>query len=372
MELAALMGLRPEPAAGLLMMLTRRCPLRCAHCSTDSTMSAGGPDPGRLLGFVDSFTPGDRPEVLMMTGGEPLLMPELSAELAVRARRAGTRSALLTGAFFARGAAGRPRRARAVIPARIRRAIGAVDHLSVSVDAFHEREVARADVFRVVHEVLDSGTSVSLHVVGIDARDPYLADVTSAVREAFDDRVPMLVNTVRAVGRAAGPPGARGEGPAPIDPLRSGPCSMAAWPVVAADGTVVACCNQDVVDRRPVPAHLLLGHVAEDDWAAVRGRTLASPVLRSVRTGGPLRLLARHGGPKARSAGGAGYCAGCRTLSEHPEAIAGATRVASGAAGALLDRRAARRRREAGPVEYVRRHGCAAFAELVALPGTAP
>ncbi|GAA4666471.1 hypothetical protein GCM10023347_18840 [Streptomyces chumphonensis] len=372
MELAELMALRPEPAAGLLMMLTRRCPLSCAHCSTDSTMAAGGPDPDRLLRFVGSFTPQDRPDVLMMTGGEPLMMPELSAELAVRARRAGTRSALLTGAFFARGAARGASRAREVIPTRVRRAIDAVDHLSVSVDAFHEREVARADVFRVVREVLESGTSVSLHLVGTDPLDPYLAETTAAVRRAFEDRVPMLVNTVRPVGRAAGRPGTRPPVAAPLDPLRSAPCSMAAWPVVTADGTVVACCNQDVVDRRPVPAHLLLGHVAEDDWGAVRGRTLASPVLRSVRSGGPLRLLARHGGPAARAAGEAGTCAGCRALPEHPEALAGAARVASGPAGALLDRRAARRRREAGPVAYVRRHGCAAYADLVALPGAAP
>ncbi|MCZ7416134.1 MULTISPECIES: radical SAM protein [unclassified Streptomyces] len=370
MELAELMDLRPQPAAGLLMMLTRRCPLRCAHCSSGSTMTAAEPDAANLLRFTGSFTAADHPETLLLTGGEPLLLPELATELAGLARAAGTRTALLTGAFFARDVgrtSGEPG-ARGVLPDRIRRAVDAVDHFSVSLDAFHEREVPRAGVFRVVREVLDAGTAASFHLLGTGPEDPYLADVTTAVREEFGDRVPMLVNTVRAVGRAAAD--ARPAVGVAHDPLRALPCSMAAWPVVADDGAVVACCNQDTVDRRPVPAHLLLGHAGEDDWPTVRRRTTSSPVLRAVRTVGPTRLLARHGGPAAQATRHAGYCAGCRALGEHPEAVAGAERLASGPAGALLDQRAARRQREAGPVAYVRRHGCAPYADLVALPGT--
>ncbi|CAM5737420.1 Radical SAM protein (Fragment) OS=Streptomyces microflavus OX=1919 GN=G3I39_17810 PE=4 SV=1 [Streptomyces microflavus] len=42
MELAELVGLRPFPAAGLLLGLTRRCPLRCGHCSTGSDLTVRG------------------------------------------------------------------------------------------------------------------------------------------------------------------------------------------------------------------------------------------------------------------------------------------------------------------------------------------
>ncbi|MYZ37893.1 radical SAM protein, partial [Streptomyces sp. SID4917] len=64
-----------------------------------------------------------------------------------------------------------------------------------------------------------------------------------------------------------------------------------------------------------------------------------------------------------------GYCAGCRRLGEHPEALAIAHQAASGAAGALLDRHAARLQSEAGPVALVRRHGSPRHADLVALGG---
>jgi pyruvate-formate lyase-activating enzyme len=349
-DLAELLSLRPLPGSGLLLTLTRRCPLHCAHCSTASTMTAEETDAAALARFVGSFAAADRPEVIMLTGGEPLLHPDLVVELADSAHRAGTRSALLTGGFFAR---------RGNVPARILRAIRAVDHFSVSMDAFHEREVSRADVFHTLRQVLRDGIPASLHVVGSGPDDPYLADLTADVLRTFGGDVPMLVNTIRPLGRAASWATAR---PWPASE-RVLPCAMAAWPVVAFDGTVVACCNQDAVDHRPVPEHLRLGHIAEDDWAAVRRRALSSPTLRMIRAVGPTRLLSL--GERRDIADEFGYCGGCRRLSDHPQVIDVAGRVASGAVGQLLDEYAARVQAEAGPATFVRRHGSAPYADLV-------
>jgi hypothetical protein len=361
MELAELMTLRPIPAAGLLLTVTGRCPLHCAHCSTASTMGSSEPDAGHLRRFVASFDRAHHPEVLMLTGGEPLLRPDLTAALAASARAAGTRSALLTGAFFAAGADP----VRTAIPPRIMRAITAVDHFSVSIDAFHEREVTRASAFAVIRQALDAGVASSFHIVGSGPDDPYLADVTADIRRTFDDRVPMLVNSLRAVGRAASWTAAATAAPDPALPV---PCAMAAWPVVAGDGTVLACCNQDAVDRRPAPAHLTVGHLADDDWAAVSGRVRSSAVLRMIRTIGPSHLMDRFAAPGQGPR--PGYCAGCRALGEHPEVLAAAERTAADAAGALLDGLVARRQAEAGAVALVRRHGCGPYADLVALTGT--
>lgn len=136
---------------------------------------------------------------------------------------------------------------------------------------------------------------------------------------------------------------------------------MAAWPVVAFDGTVLACCNQNTVDRRPAPAHLDLGHIGSDDWETVRRRALESPVLRMIRTVGPTHLAARSGAaPPAGS-----YCDGCRALGGDEAVAAGARAVAAGPAGALLDLAAAERGARGGPEGVVRRHGCSAYAPLV-------
>jgi hypothetical protein len=359
MQLAEILARRPVPCAGLLLTLTERCPMRCAHCSSASTTVGQEPDAGSLARFTASFEPDNRPDIVMLTGGEPLLLPALVNELAETARRAGARTAVLTGAFFARNGSR--------IPARIVRAFRAVDHVSVSLDAFHEREVARGDVFRVLRRVLDMGLPASVHTVGAGPDDPYLADLIGDVRRVFADQVPLLVNTIRPVGRAAAWATAR---PVRADGQRLLPCAMAAWPVVARDGTVVACCNQTTATRRPVPEHLRLGHVDTDDWASIRDRALSSPVLRMIRTTGPADLLARYG--TAADSVDHGYCEGCQRLGEHPEVVGAAEAIGGGVVGEMLDRYAAQVQVAAGPVTLVRRHGIARYADLIALPGTRP
>ena len=133
-----------------------------------------------------------------------------------------------------------------------------------------------------------------MHIVGLDADDPYLAERTEEIRERFDGRVPMLVNCVNAVGRARewlddadGRVRAR-------RPQSPNPCTLAAWPLVAFDGTVVACGNDDVVDG-PAPAHLRLGHADVDGWPEIKRRTLASSMLRAIRTFGPEYIVDRQG-----------------------------------------------------------------------------
>ncbi|UED85103.1 radical SAM protein [Streptomyces profundus] len=352
MDLAELIGRRPTPGAGLLVALTRRCPLSCAHCSTNSSLTTTQrPDSKQLLRFVASFEPANRPDVVMLTGGEPLLLPRLALRLTRSAQRAGSRVALLSGMYFAR---------QGRVPRPVMGAITALDHFSASVDAHHEREVPRAAVFRALRAVLDAGTPVSVHLTGSGPDDPYLADAVADIRRTFADRVPMLVNEVRPLGRgarlAAQPP------PAPHH-FRAPPCAMAAWPTIAFDGTVIACCGQRAIDRRPVPAHLRLGHIAEHDWPTIRERSLESPVLRLVRAMGPRRLHSRY----ASSPPPDGYCRACHGLSDQPEVGDGAARDASGRVGALIDGLVADEQRAAGPAALVRRFGCARYADLVTL-----
>ncbi|MFE1285822.1 radical SAM protein [Streptomyces sp. NPDC058751] len=347
MRLAEIIALRPVPAAGLLATLTRRCPLSCAHCSTSSGPRGEDTPAEALRRFVGGFTPEDRPDVLMLTGGEPLLRPALVADLAALAAAAGTRTSVLSGMFFAAG--GR-------VPVRILRALRNVAHFSASIDVFHEREVPRAAVFRAMHRIRESGIDVSFHVTGTTADDAYLTDVTSSIRTEFHDQAAVLVNHVRPVGRAAGWASSRtvpirGTADKALPEASPAPCAMAAWPTVAFDGTVTACCNQRVVDARPVPEHLRLGDVARDDWATIRRRCQESPVLRTIRTAG------------------VGSCADCRGLARRPAALEAAERSGSRPAAGAMDALGARLQHEAGAARLLRRYGSERYAPLVLLGG---
>lgn len=358
MHIRDLLELRPVPAAGLFMTLTRRCPLTCAHCSTNSMLYSEEHAAEIFLGFADTFTPTSRPEVVWLTGGEPLLRPALVEAITSRAHAAGAVVAMITGAFFAR--AGR-------IARPLRRAIDSVDHLVVSQDVFHEVQVPRREVFRLVRELVDDGVDVSFQIVGTGADDPYLADVTQDVRELFDDRVPALVAPLGSSGRAAewlpSPRRPRHYDAAPA-PL---PCTMAAWPVVAFDGTVVACCNQAVVDG-PAPEHLRLGHATVDSWATVQQRCLDSTALRAIRVYGPEAIAAKYG---SRGPSCDGYCGTCIRLGDDPGLFARLAPEVDRPAGRLIEEQVILLQRRAGPVAFAERFGIAAYAHMLSL-GYAP
>ena len=296
MHLAELLTLGARPGAGLLVALTGRCPLSCSHCSTDSSMSSPQFPEAPFRRLVDSFDPDDHPGVMLLSGGEPLLRTSLVRDLARRARPAGTRTALISGMFFARGGGG--------VPPAVLEAVSQLDHFAASVDAPHEREVGRHEVFAALSTVLDHVPGASLHVTGTpgcgDGPDPYVEQLVADVRRRFGDRLPMLVGSVQPTGRAAaadlGPGTSPGTGSHRAEdnadatrPSAPGPspCQFVAWPMVDLDGTVYACTRQSLV-RTARPRHLVLGHASRDSWQTLRERTLADPLLRSIRTLGPL------------------------------------------------------------------------------------
>jgi pyruvate-formate lyase-activating enzyme len=349
-HLADYLSLHGVPAAGVAIGLTRRCPLHCDHCGTKSTMESEQAPAELFRRFVDTFTPGDRPEVLAISGGEAFLRPKLLAEIASAARRTGCRPAALSGMYWARG--GR-------IPPAIRRAIDELDHFSASLDVFHEREVPREDVFAVLDVLVAEGRDVSVHVVGLDESDPYLEETTTAIRERFNDRVPMLCNGVNPVGRAATwlprPP----TGPPRRHPV---PCSLSNWPVVGWDGTVTACGNDDVVEG-PAPPHLRVGHASEG-WPAIRERMQRSPMVRAVRTFGPEYVNDRFGSGAVTCTG---FCSTCQKLSGDGPLV---ERVAVAMAGPSMQTMEATVEQlllDAGPRAYARRFALARYADLVTL-----
>lgn len=357
MHLIELIDRRHVAAAGIFAALTRRCPLGCRHCSTNSGNDSEEYDGEIFLRFARSFTPGCHPEFLLMTGGEPLLRPRLVAALARSARAAGTRSYLLTGMFFARS--GR-------IPDPVFRAIKDVDHVAVSIDGFHQEFVPRDQVFRAMRLMAAAGVDLSVQITGRDDDDPELADNAAAVRAEFGDRVPVLAGLIRPYGRArllshskTSTSGAGGD----ASPDLGGPCPFAGWPVIGPDGSITACCNQAAVDAVALPGggrpgHLELGHAGRDGWPAVRDRCLTVPLLKAVRVLGP-HVTARLAGADADG----DYCQACWGLSESPDAGQWAASAAGRSVIALMERKVA----ESGSAGFVRRQGSARFAGLVQL-----
>jgi pyruvate-formate lyase-activating enzyme len=359
MHLSDILQLRTIPASAVFIALTRRCPLRCAHCSTESLMTSEQARGDVFTRFVGSFTSANRPDLVLMTGGEPLLRPRLVEQLARTCRTVGTSSYVISGMFFAR---------QPTISPRIMSAIDAVDHFAASVDSFHEEEVPRDAVFRTLDRVLARGKDVSIQVVGIGHRDPYVRDVVSDIRDYFDDKVPVFVGRVAPDGRARDWVATK----LPRDPVTDGsnddlaplPCSFATWPVVAFDGTVFACCNQDVVDHRG-GEHLRLGHTLKHDWAELKSRYLHSSLLRGIRLVGPVHI-ARHS-TRFPAAECDGYCSTCAKLSAYWDDAEAEVSPLADVLHPEFEAAVTMMQRDRGAVGFASLHGVPEFADLVHL-----
>lgn len=352
MHIAQLLALRSVPAAGVFLTVTRRCPLSCAHCSTNSLLTSEEHAADIFTGFAATFTAREHPEIAWLTGGEPLLRPDLVHEVTALAHAAGTRVALITGLYFAR------RDGR--IPPRLLRALLAVDHVVASQDVFHEVQVPRDAAFATVASLLDAGQDVSFQVVGTGADDPYLARVTAQIRETFADRVPALVAPLGPVGRAKEwlPSPRRHRDQQPI----AMPCAVAAWPVVAFDGSIVACCHQKVVDG-PAPAHLRLGKAPADGWPAVARAVRGRAALRAIRTFGPEYVASEAGAPLSPD----GYCGTCASLAGQREVVVAVDSLTRRPTFDVMESQVQRISEQAGPESFARRYGIAAYAYMLTL-----
>lgn len=276
---------RHVPAAGIYVCITRKCPLGCAHCSTNSTMDSEELDAGMLSDFIRTMQVDRGPGHLLMTGGEPLLRPALVQDIAAHCRSINTKTGVITGAYFAK---------MAHIPSEITDALREVDVVTVSLDVFHEDKVPRDRIMGCIAMIRELGPYVGVQLLGLRADDPYLDQSVRDLRQRFNDEVPIFVSLVHPVGRASDlvEVQTHEQGGRDIEP-----CALATWPVVRFDGHVVACCKQEAIDITPPPPHLHVGHVSHLTWDEVRDYSRNDGCVKAIRAVGPDFLARRAGLP---------------------------------------------------------------------------
>jgi hypothetical protein len=220
------------------------------------------------------------PKLQLLTGGEALLRPRLVASLAAQAKQTATRTYVNTGGFFARNSKR--------FPKAVLLALRQIDHLSLSIDSYHDKEITREEQANLLRCALDIGLEVSIQTVANSDKDVYVESLLEDIENRFGRQIPILVLPLKKTGRGATIQS--------IEFFREkavqlpSPCRAAAWPVIAFDGRVVACCNQRVVDG-PSPSHLSLGCI-ESGWPCIREHATSSSALQYIRAMGPNRLAA--------------------------------------------------------------------------------
>ncbi|MET7333177.1 radical SAM protein [Nonomuraea sp. NPDC005650] len=256
--------LRATPGATVVLFLTDRCPVGCAHCSVASRPD--GPsitDRELFVELVAGIAATEEVRAVAVTGGEPFA-ERFGLRHAVRAlSEAGKDVVLFTSGYWASAGPPRP---------WVRSVLRSVSTVFLSVDGFHLPFVDRDRVRSAMTAIRDADCHLILQTLG--EPDPALAGDSAEVNVI----TPIPQGRGREVFRAH-----------PYRPLVDlGPCPLVKSPTVRYDGTVTACCDEAVI----------MGAGPSGLRTTVRSRAEVPDALRAFRHAPLLRVIGSHG-PRA-------------------------------------------------------------------------
>lgn len=288
---------------------TRKCPLACRHCITDSSPQVKGKmgveRARRYLSVLPEFT-----DTVCFTGGEALIYHRDIVELIRDVSRLGLRSTLTTSAAWAQGTEETVRtRAHELLDAGLHR-------LMISWDLYHEEFLSREVAVRLARICVEIGLNTYVRMVLPEERGE------AEYRAAFEglpleiERTPLM-----QIGRARTLP-ADHFVQKPELPL--GRCNVVTAPLVDWDGTVYACCGPS--NGSPAGSPLILGNAEREPLEKILRRGKKDPILETIYLLGPygLFLLLEETGKSAllpRRPGYTGMCDLCRDFTDSPDLV---------------------------------------------------
>jgi hypothetical protein len=253
--------MRSEYGKSVLLFLTDRCPVGCAHCSVDSRPDSPMVTDYELFeevlaGIAESAVP-----VVGISGGEPFVERRALPLAVNRFRDAGKDVIVYTSGYWASGR-------RQPWIADVLRRTGTV---FLSTDSFHQGRVSMDRFRRAAAYVAEADCRIVSQVLD-------QPDSLAFVREVFTDMYgadwPRHADLVPIQPLSAG----RGRGVFQITrhhPLvHFGRCGAAAAPTIRYDGVMIGCCNESVI----------MGEGPEELRRRVRTRAQLLAALESLRT----------------------------------------------------------------------------------------
>lgn len=295
------------------LFLTRRCPLRCAHCIVSADPSYDDPDEESILRIARSIAADRRLKHVSITGGEPFLRLDLLRKCLSILRATGKRLSVVTSAHWATT----PARAQQVLD----RAIGGERDVEIwlSLDP-HHREFLPASSYG---NAIDAAHALGLKV-GIKAvftKDPQ--EGTQFVQETISTECLAKVQEIClqplfVLGRAQG----FAEDLGSESSLPEGLCGKCA-PHINEDGQVIACCGVfDTEKENP----LNLGNARREDLGALLDKSDRDWLIQAIRTLGPARMARLLAEDASEPAAEEGYlphdiCSLCDKIMGSPERV---------------------------------------------------
>jgi hypothetical protein len=227
---------RRTRGSSVLLFITDRCPVGCAHCSVDSRADSPSISDFDLFEqIVDAICGRPEVEVVGISGGEPFVERRGLVLASRRVVDAGKDLVLYTSGVWAKSDD---------TPAWIREVVALASCVFLSTDAFHAEQIDDLQFIRAARAISREGVPIVVQVLDDGAmieRARGLLDAAfggSWPEHAEINLIPPLPygRGKTIFMRGAGRPGREYH-----------PCSVAAAPVIRYDGRIAGCCNENVI-----------------------------------------------------------------------------------------------------------------------------
>lgn len=256
----------------LVLMVTRRCNMTCAHCSVESAPGISG-EPEEMELFSAVRTAGAAGmKSIQFTGGEPMLRMRLVLRLMREAKKLGMVSAMTTNGFWGRTPPGAHRMMRAM------QKVG-LTALTISYDRYHAEFQGHAPTLHIARAAEEIGMLVNINMTRT-ADDQDLGNLAAPFESLKSARLRFY--DVQPVGRARDFPTSILRG------STEGFCSACERATLTDDGRVTACNGPSYFQKSGSP--LIVGSLREMPLAELLRKHGSDPILETIRTHGPSRL----------------------------------------------------------------------------------
>lgn len=297
----------------LAVHITNRCPLTCAHCITDSSPRARG---DLSWEQVEEAVRSAAPYIdgVCVTGGEPMLLPDLALASIKLTRSLGLRSSMVTSGYWARSAT-----KAANIISQI--AAAGLDKLALSFDQYHLTQptapyIGETSLLHLLSAA--SGTDMEMVVQYCGTKDDDAYSMAERAAKQFGARFEAA--DVLPFGRGIQLARRRGASAADIPDTA---CGVAGRPVLTPEGDLYTCCGP----ARGAPAHspLRLPITAAGDTGSALASGSRDPVINALYVRGPRRMHDMLSEPARERISGnllnSSMCALCRAITNDRGAV---------------------------------------------------
>lgn len=227
--------IRQTRGRSMLLFITDRCPVGCAHCSVSSRSDSPTIANFSLFEQIVDWICGQRNiEVVGISGGEPFVERRGLLLASRRLAAVGKRLVIFTSGVWA----------RAPTPEWIREILSTCASIYLSTDAFHVRSVSDSDFVRAARAIVSAG--VWLIVQTVD-HDNAAQRVERLLKEAFGEEWRAFAETNLVAPLTSGRGGDVFSRPQRVAGKDFKACPLARCPMVRYDGLATACCNESVI-----------------------------------------------------------------------------------------------------------------------------